>query len=164
MELHLAPSGLARIASLADPDLLIVTHVYPPTRPADAALLCAQNGFGGNVVTGEGAVHLSRVFTLGAVLFSSDPVLHPYHIVHQEPIAAARERGVGRNVIPAPVNVPWPCFGWRQFGGGASTESSTGSSTESSTGSSTHAVDKLRRFWIMTRIRSPGYAYRKGVT
>ena len=53
MELHLAPSGLARIASLADPDLLIVTHVYPPTRPADAALLVSQNGFGGNVVPGE---------------------------------------------------------------------------------------------------------------
>ena len=53
MELHLAPSGLARIASLADPDLLIVTHVYPPTRPADAALLVAQNGFGGKVVPGE---------------------------------------------------------------------------------------------------------------
>jgi len=37
MELHLAPSGLARIATLADPELLIVTHVYPPTRPAEAA-------------------------------------------------------------------------------------------------------------------------------
>ena len=53
MELHLAPSGLARIATLADPELLVVTHVYPPTRPADAALQVGQHGFGGHIVPGE---------------------------------------------------------------------------------------------------------------
>ena len=53
MEFHLAPSGLARIATLAGAELLIVTHVYPPTRPADAALLVGQHGFGGHVVPGE---------------------------------------------------------------------------------------------------------------
>ena len=60
MEFHLAPSGLARIATLADPDLLIVTHVYPHTRPADAALLVEQHGFGGHIVAGEDGltVHL----------------------------------------------------------------------------------------------------------
>ena len=53
MEFHLAPSGLARIATLADPELLIVTHVYPPTRPSDAALLVEQYGFSGHIVPGE---------------------------------------------------------------------------------------------------------------
>ena len=53
MELHLAPSGLARIATLADPELLVVTHVYPPTRPADAVLQVGQHGFGGHIVPGE---------------------------------------------------------------------------------------------------------------
>jgi len=52
-EFHLAPSGLARIATLADAKLLIVTHVYPPTLPADAALLVGQHGFGGRIVPGE---------------------------------------------------------------------------------------------------------------
>ena len=53
MELHLAPSGLARIATLAEAELLIVTHVYPPTRPADAVQRVAQHGFGGHIVPGE---------------------------------------------------------------------------------------------------------------
>ena len=44
--------GVSR-ATLADPELLVVTHVYPPTRPADAVLQVGQHGFGGHIVPGE---------------------------------------------------------------------------------------------------------------
>ena len=53
MALHLAPSGLSRLATLADPELLILTHVYPPMSPAEAAGLVAGHGFGGDIVPGE---------------------------------------------------------------------------------------------------------------
>jgi len=53
MALHLAPSGLSRLATLADPELLILTRVYPPTSPAEAAGLVAGHGFGGGIVPGE---------------------------------------------------------------------------------------------------------------
>lgn len=36
LDTHLSPSGVARLAEEAKPDLLLLSHVYPPQRPADA--------------------------------------------------------------------------------------------------------------------------------
>jgi ribonuclease BN (tRNA processing enzyme) len=53
MELHLSPRGLAALALEAEPDLLVVTHVYPPTVPEDAARGVVGAGFDGTVVAGR---------------------------------------------------------------------------------------------------------------
>ena len=46
---HLAPATLAEMARVMDPALLLVTHVYPPLAPEEAARRVAAHGFGGRV-------------------------------------------------------------------------------------------------------------------
>lgn len=49
---HLTPSGLAQMASIARPDLLVVTHVYPSRTPAEAVAAIGR-GYDGPIVAGE---------------------------------------------------------------------------------------------------------------
>jgi len=49
---HLTPATLAAFAEIARPGLLVVTHVYPPHRPADAVRAVAQR-YAGRVVEGR---------------------------------------------------------------------------------------------------------------
>jgi ribonuclease BN (tRNA processing enzyme) len=52
MDLHLAPSTLARMANIAGPELLVITHVYPPAEPSLVAEQLAVCGYTGRVVEG----------------------------------------------------------------------------------------------------------------
>lgn len=52
MEGHLSPAGVAELARVAEPELLVVTHVYPPMEPDEAATRVAESGFEGRCVAG----------------------------------------------------------------------------------------------------------------
>jgi len=60
---HLAPADVARLAGCARPDLLVVTHVYPPETPRSAAD-AVRSRYGGRVL--EGTDGLRLVFRRGA--------------------------------------------------------------------------------------------------
>jgi ribonuclease BN (tRNA processing enzyme) len=51
LDTHLAPSDVARLAEAAHPDLLVLTHVYPPRTPDEAAS-AVRALYGGRVVAG----------------------------------------------------------------------------------------------------------------
>lgn len=50
---HLSPAGVAALAQVAQPDTLVITHVYPPLRPHEAAAQVASAGFEGRVIAAE---------------------------------------------------------------------------------------------------------------
>ncbi len=50
MDAHLSPATLAELAREAEPDLLVVTHPYPPLDPDAVAGLVRDAGYGGEVV------------------------------------------------------------------------------------------------------------------
>lgn len=52
MDTHLSPSTLAALAGEAAPDLLVVTHLYPPLDPDTVAELVRDAGYDGEVVVG----------------------------------------------------------------------------------------------------------------
>lgn len=52
MDAHLSPSTLAALAAEAAPDLLVVTHLYPPLDPDTTAGLVRDAGYDGEVVVG----------------------------------------------------------------------------------------------------------------
>ncbi len=52
MELHLTPRTLAQLAAAVDPELLVVTHVYPAHSPEEA-VSGVRDRFAGRVVAGE---------------------------------------------------------------------------------------------------------------
>jgi ribonuclease BN (tRNA processing enzyme) len=58
-DLHLSPTGVAEIASVAKPGLLVLTHVYPPLKPEDAADQVTSAGYGGRVLAAKDGLRLS---------------------------------------------------------------------------------------------------------
>lgn len=50
MDAHLSPATLAELAREAEPDLLVVTHLYPPLDPDAVAGLVRDAGYEGEVV------------------------------------------------------------------------------------------------------------------
>ncbi len=52
MDAHLSPVTLAALAGEADPDLLVVTHLYPPLDPETLAEEICDAGYEGTVVVG----------------------------------------------------------------------------------------------------------------
>lgn len=50
LDIHLTPGGLARLAQVARPGLVLVTHVYPLLDPADVPRLVRAAGYAGAVV------------------------------------------------------------------------------------------------------------------
>jgi ribonuclease BN (tRNA processing enzyme) len=58
-DLHLSPVGVNEIASVAKPGLLVLTHVYPPLEPEDAASQVTAAGYGGQVLAAKDGLHLS---------------------------------------------------------------------------------------------------------
>lgn len=56
IDTHLSPASVARLASACDPDLVLLTHVYPQFRSAaDVPRLVREQGWGGPVeLAGEG--------------------------------------------------------------------------------------------------------------
>jgi ribonuclease BN (tRNA processing enzyme) len=57
-DLHLSPAGVAEIASVAKPGLLVLTHVYPPLQPEDAAAQVTSAGYGGRVLAAKDGLRL----------------------------------------------------------------------------------------------------------
>jgi ribonuclease BN (tRNA processing enzyme) len=58
-DLHLSPVGVAEIASVAEPGLLVLTHVYPPLEPEDAAGQVTAAGYGGRVLAAKDGLRLA---------------------------------------------------------------------------------------------------------
>jgi len=56
---HLSPSGVAELARAAEPDVLIITHVFPPLRPQEVPDLVAAAGYAGTVICGEDGLSVS---------------------------------------------------------------------------------------------------------
>jgi len=54
MELHLSPVGLAEMAGLAEPELLVVTHVYPPLTPDQAVARITERYGGATLAAADG--------------------------------------------------------------------------------------------------------------
>ena len=54
MESHLSPRGLAEMADVVGPELLIVTHVYPPQTPAQAVERVRERYAGRTVAAVDG--------------------------------------------------------------------------------------------------------------
>lgn len=52
MATHLSPAGAAALAEEAAPELLVLTHVFPPLTPQEAVLQVRRAGFGGRVMAG----------------------------------------------------------------------------------------------------------------
>lgn len=52
MDAHLSPATLAALAGEAEPDLLVVTHLYPPLDPETVAEEIRDAGYDGTVVVG----------------------------------------------------------------------------------------------------------------
>lgn len=55
-DLHLTPRGLAEMAATAQPDLLVVTHVYPSQSPAEAVAAIASRYDGRTIAGHDGLV------------------------------------------------------------------------------------------------------------
>jgi ribonuclease BN (tRNA processing enzyme) len=53
LDIHLSPRGVADLASVATPGLLVLTHVYPPLTPAQAERLVRAAGYEGRLVAPE---------------------------------------------------------------------------------------------------------------
>lgn len=53
IDTHLTPAGLAELAGVARPGLLVATHLYPPLDPADLPHRIRQAGYEGTVVVGR---------------------------------------------------------------------------------------------------------------
>ena len=58
MKLHLSPASLARMAQRVQPELLVVTHVYPPADPDEAVARVSECGFDGRIVAGVDGLHI----------------------------------------------------------------------------------------------------------
>lgn len=56
---HLAPEDVVELARTARPELLILTHVYPPMTPGEAARRVGA-GYGGTVVAGRDGLGASK--------------------------------------------------------------------------------------------------------
>jgi ribonuclease BN (tRNA processing enzyme) len=56
-ELHLSPTLLAEMAQQARPELLVVTHVYPPLAPSEAVRRVSE-GYRGRVATGADGMRI----------------------------------------------------------------------------------------------------------
>jgi ribonuclease BN (tRNA processing enzyme) len=53
MDTHLSPATLAAVAGRAGPDLLVVTHLYPPLRPHRIPQLLEAAGYAGKLVVAQ---------------------------------------------------------------------------------------------------------------
>ena len=58
MENHLTPSSLSELAGVADPELLVTVHAYPPLDPASVPHLLAGAGYTGAALPGEDGLAL----------------------------------------------------------------------------------------------------------
>jgi ribonuclease BN (tRNA processing enzyme) len=58
VDIHLSPSGLARVAAAAGARRLVVTHVYPQLRALDVPGLIAQAGYGGEIIVAHDGLEL----------------------------------------------------------------------------------------------------------
>ena len=54
MEFHLSPRGLAELAGVVGPDLLVVTHVYGPQTPTEAVERVRERYAGRTVAAVDG--------------------------------------------------------------------------------------------------------------
>lgn len=59
MRFHLSPRGVAELAKASDPGLLVITHVYPPLTPDQAAREVSAAGFDGPVVPAADGLRVS---------------------------------------------------------------------------------------------------------
>jgi ribonuclease BN (tRNA processing enzyme) len=57
MDGHLSPRGVAALAAIARPELLVLTHVYPPQAPHSAAR-AVQQAYSGPVVAAQDGLRL----------------------------------------------------------------------------------------------------------
>lgn len=55
---HLTPPGLAALAEVASPDLLVVVHCYPPLEPEEVPSLLVKSGYRGQVIPGRDGLGL----------------------------------------------------------------------------------------------------------
>lgn len=55
---HLTPSTLARMAAIADPRMLLVTHVYPPLASADVPATIRSAGWSGECIRAVDGFHV----------------------------------------------------------------------------------------------------------
>lgn len=55
MDLHLSPASLAEMAGLSEPELLLLTHVFPPVAPDEMAWAVSRRGYAGRcLAAGDG--------------------------------------------------------------------------------------------------------------
>ncbi len=54
VDLHLSPASVAEMATLAEPELLLLTHVFPPVAPDEMAWAVAQRGYRGRCLAARG--------------------------------------------------------------------------------------------------------------
>jgi len=59
MDFHLSPAGVAEMARLAQPETLVLTHVYPPLTPEEAVRQVSTAGYGGRVVAAFDGLRLT---------------------------------------------------------------------------------------------------------
>ena len=57
LDTHLSPRSVAELAGAADPDLLVISHVYPPLTPADAVVQ-VRASHGGRVVAARDGLRI----------------------------------------------------------------------------------------------------------
>jgi len=53
LDTHLSPAGVAELARAVSPDLLLLTHLYPPLRPHRVPKLVQGAGYAGRVLVAE---------------------------------------------------------------------------------------------------------------
>jgi ribonuclease BN (tRNA processing enzyme) len=58
VDIHLSPTGLARLASAAGARRLVVTHVYPQLRALDVPTLIEQAGYDGEIIMARDGLEL----------------------------------------------------------------------------------------------------------
>jgi len=56
---HLTPGGVARLAGVVTPELVVTTHVYPPLSTEAVPELISEAGYDGWVIAGRDGMRLS---------------------------------------------------------------------------------------------------------
>jgi ribonuclease BN (tRNA processing enzyme) len=72
MDTHLTPGGLAALATVAAPQVLVTLHCYPPLDPDEVPSLLLKAGFDGLVLTGWDGLRLD--LRDGVVKFPGTPM------------------------------------------------------------------------------------------
>jgi ribonuclease BN (tRNA processing enzyme) len=73
METHLTPEGLAALADVAAPNLLVPVHCYPDLDPGKVPDLLAEAGYEGRVLTGRDGLSIDLTDGHVEVLKFPDP-------------------------------------------------------------------------------------------